>query len=332
MRCSLHVHREEQVAAGNRVVTLQHAQNPPLRVGLDALMADLAVKPVFVGRLDTRLSDMGRSSIVGLIDAVELALVDAADIPDEVDSELAMRVVAGQSRVDVDPGEAVSIDRESGDLVVVEPQAQRDLLETGLAGQDSQEFLFVRIGDFDDLAQLADQRVDVFHQLGNDLETVGRQVLRQNFTVAVEDEPPRRCNRDDLDAVVLRQSGEVPMLENLQMGESPDEREREQPDDDRRSNGTRRRQVRLAGEILDCEQPRHRWSPLPIWCPISAVGTIRAVMRVDARHTAAYRRLTTRRTTNSHGHNNVLTSGEVQYAVAATGMPRMPLLQRTSAW
>jgi len=41
----------------------------------------------------------------------------------------------------------VSIDRESGDLLVVEPQAQRDLLETGPPGQDSQEFLFVRIGD-----------------------------------------------------------------------------------------------------------------------------------------------------------------------------------------
>ena len=313
-------------------MTLQHAQNPPLRVGLDALIADLAVKPVFMGRLDTRFSDMGRSSIVGLIDAVELTLVDAADIPDEVDSELAMRVVAGQPRVDVDPGETVSIDRESGDLVVVEPQAQRDLLETGSPGQDRQELLFVRFGDLDDLAQLADQHVDVFHQLGNHLDTVGRQVLRQDFTVAVEDESSRRWDRDDLDAVVLRQRGEVLVLENLQMGESPDECEREQPDDDRRGDGARRRQVRLAGEILDCEQPRHRWSPLPVWCPISAVAAIRAVVRVDARHTAAYRRLTTRRTTNSHGHNNVLTSGEVQYAVAATGMPRMPLLQRTSAW
>ena len=55
------------------------------------------------------------------------------------------------------------------------------------------------------------------------------------------------------------------------------------------------------------------------------------MLGVPAGYTTAYRRLIARRTTNAHGHKNMLTSGEVQYAGAMTGRPRMPLLQRTNA-
>ena len=121
------------------------------------------------------------------------------------------------------------------------------------------------------------------------------------------------------------------MLVYLEMDEPPDEYEREYCDDDRRVDGAQRQQVRLARGILDCEERRHRRSVLPIRNRMSADPGGRAD-RLEASHTTAYRRLTTLRTTNNHGHNNVLTSGEVQYADAATGMPRIPLLQSTSAW
>ena len=260
----LRAHGEKQVPAGNRVTALQHAQNPPLGVGLDSLITDLAVQPIFIGRLDTRLADMGRSPIVGVIDTFELALVDAADIPDEMDAEFPLRVVAGQSGTDVDSREAVAVDRESCDLAVIEPQAQRNFFETALSGQGSQEFLFVRLGDRHDLAQFRDQRIDVVDHLGNHLEAIGRQVLGQNFALAVEDEPTRGRNRDDLDPVVLRQRGEVLMLEYLEMGEPSDEYEREYCDDDRRIDGAHRQQVRLARGILDRKDRRHRRSVPPI--------------------------------------------------------------------
>ena len=133
-------------------MALQHAQNPPLGVGLDSLIADLAVQPILIRRLDPCLADMGRSPIVGLIDTIELALVDAADIPDEMDTKFPEGVVAGQSRTDVDSREAVAVDRESGDFAIIEPQTQRDLFETALSGKGRPELLFIRIGNRDDLA------------------------------------------------------------------------------------------------------------------------------------------------------------------------------------
>ena len=198
-------------------MALQHAQNPSLGVCLDSLIADFPMQPVLIGRLDTRLPDMGCPPIVGLVEPVELALVDATDIPHEMNAESAVRVVAGQLRTYVDSGKAMAVDRESGDLAVIQPQAQGDFLETALAGQGSAEFLFIRVGNFDDFAQIRDQRIDVVDDLGYDLEAVGGQVLRQNFSFAVEYEASRRRNRDDLDTVVLRQRREVLVLENLEM-------------------------------------------------------------------------------------------------------------------
>ena len=118
-----YVHREEQVPAGNWIMALQHTQNAPLGIGLHTLITHFAVQLILIGRFDASLADVRRSAVVGLIDTIELALVDATDIADEMDAEFAERVVSRQPRADIDSGESMPVDRKSGDLSVIQPQA-----------------------------------------------------------------------------------------------------------------------------------------------------------------------------------------------------------------
>ena len=97
---------------------IQYTQDASLGVGLDTLVPDLAVQPFLIGSLDPGLADVGRPSIVHLVDTIELATVDASDIADEVDAERIQRIVPGQVRPDVDSGESVPVDRECRHLVV----------------------------------------------------------------------------------------------------------------------------------------------------------------------------------------------------------------------
>ena len=209
------VHGQVQVPAGNRIVTFQHPEDSSLGIGLDPLVSGLAVQPVFEGRLDTRLADVGRPSIIGLVDTIEIVLVDAADIADEMAAERSERVAPGQARNDVDSGESVPVDCEPGNLTIFQTQTERDLLEMALAGERDEERLFVLIANLDDLAQIRDQGVDVLDHLGHDLEAVGGQVLRQDLAAAIEDEPSRRRNRDDLHPIVFGQRSEVLKLDDL---------------------------------------------------------------------------------------------------------------------
>ena len=133
-------------------MTLQNPQDPSPGISLDTLISDFAMQPIFIGRLDSRLADVRRPSIVGLIDTIEFALVDAANIADDMDAMRSKRILPSQPRTDVDSGKSVPVDREPRDLPVFQPQAQRDLLETALAGNGCAERLFIRTGYLDDPA------------------------------------------------------------------------------------------------------------------------------------------------------------------------------------
>ena len=272
-------------------MTLQNAQDTSLGIGLDTLVPDLAVQPVFIGRLDAGLADVRRPPIVDLTDTLELALVDAADIADDVNAESAQRIVPRQPRSDVHPRESVPIDREPRDLPVLEPQAQRDLLEPELASDGGAERLLVGIGDLDDPAQLREEHIEVVDCFRNDLEAVARQVLRQNPALAIEDESSRRRNRNDLDPIVLRQRGEVPMLEYLEMGKPPDENERQYSRDDRCPGGTRGEQHRFARRIPARQEGGHWESVLPrrlrAHSRAAVEGPWNVCGRITQRHTGA---------------------------------------------
>ena len=59
-----------------------------------------------------------------LLDAFEVAIVDAADIAERVRGELAQRVLTEQARFDFDAGESVAVGGDDRDFLVGQSRAQ----------------------------------------------------------------------------------------------------------------------------------------------------------------------------------------------------------------
>jgi len=111
----------------------ERAHRAPAGVDLHVLDAGRAVQLALVGELDADLADVVGALVVGslvpLLDASNVAVVDPPDVADDVRGDLAQRVVPEQPRLDLHAGKSVAVDREAGDLVVGEPRAQRQALE-----------------------------------------------------------------------------------------------------------------------------------------------------------------------------------------------------------
>jgi hypothetical protein len=91
------------------------------------------VQVALVALLEAGLADVVGAPVVGgvvaLLDALEVAVVDAADVADHVGGEAAHRIVAEQARLQLDAGKAVALGDEAGHLFVGEPVADRQGLE-----------------------------------------------------------------------------------------------------------------------------------------------------------------------------------------------------------
>ena len=107
----------------------QRAHGATAGVDLDLLPARGAVQLALVRQLDADLAHVVGALVVGGLvpfrDALDVVVVDAADVADDVRGDLAVRVLAEQPRLDFHAGEAVAVDGEARHLLVREPRAQR---------------------------------------------------------------------------------------------------------------------------------------------------------------------------------------------------------------
>src|SRR5688572_2650039 len=115
--------------------------------------------------LETGFPDVVGAPVIGeyafFFELLELALVDAADMADHVREEIALRILAEQSRLHVDAREAVAIDGEARDLFVGEPRADRQAVEALAFLQQFPESPTVLRGDLHDLRQIFDDGIEV---------------------------------------------------------------------------------------------------------------------------------------------------------------------------
>ena len=163
------------------------------------------------------------------LDAVEVLVVDAADVADRVRGDLAVRVLAEEPRLDLDAGKAVAVDGEARDLLVGQPRAQRQALEVLRFLEQLAEALAVARLDVDDLGERVDRRVEILDPRRLDLERVGRVALREHDAVAVGDDAAIGHDRHDGDAISLGESLVVAVLDDLQVEEAREQRgERQQ--------------------------------------------------------------------------------------------------------
>ena len=136
-------------------------------------------------------------------------------------------------------------------LQLVQAIAQGHALKASFLPEHAAKTLGVLRRYVDDVGELGQQLVHVVDILGNDFEREGRSVLRQRDTVAIVDEPARRRERHNLDAVVLGQRAEMLVLDHLQLHHAQHQNSREQQNTDAGGHHTTAHDACLAGNILD---------------------------------------------------------------------------------
>ena len=228
----LGIDTQVEVLAGHRRDALEDAQRASVRVGLDLFEPDLAEQGFFVARLEAQLADVLHAAISRLVDLVLFLFVDASDVTEEMHPEARERVVPPQARLEFHAAEIRPLDRQPRRFFLGEVRAQHEIFESRPFAQLFAEILEVRLIQAHDLAQLLEQCIHVVDLLGDDLQRVHRIILREDDTVAIEDQAARRLDRDRLDAVGLRQRFVVAMREHLQVGQTQDQREDQRDDDD----------------------------------------------------------------------------------------------------
>ena len=230
------VERELEIVAGGRRRAGQRAHGAAARVDLHLLDAGGAVQLAFVGQLDADLADVVGALVVGgllpLLDPLDVAVVDAADVADHVRGDFAERILAEQPCLDLDAREPVAVDGKARDLVVGEPGAQRQAFEIPRLLEQLLESLAVARLDVDDLRERVDGFVEVPDARGLDFERVGGVALRQDNAIAVGDHAAVGHDRHDRDAVGLGQRLVVAVLHHLQVDEAAEQR-RERDHDQR---------------------------------------------------------------------------------------------------
>src|SRR4030095_14246938 len=203
-----------------------------------------------VALLDADLADVVGASIDGklitFLELLQIAFVDAANVAYDVGKELGVRVLAKQTRVDIDPGKAVAIRRKAGDFLLGKSGAYRQALEVLAFLEQFFETAPVAGRNVDDRGELIDELLQVTRLARRYLQRVGGIVVGEDRAIAVGDDPAVRDDRHNGYAVRLGQRVKMLVLEDLKVGE-PD---REQPEHEQHE---RRRGREAQPEPMDLE-------------------------------------------------------------------------------
>ena len=161
------VDRQGQVVAGQRRRALQRAHRTAAGRDFDFLVAGRAVQVALVALLDAKLADVIGAGVGGrvtqLLDPLEVALRNAADVPEHVRAHLPQRIIAEQPGAQFDAGEAVALRGEARHFLVRQARADRHRVEAlGVLHQLLETPPVTRL-DLDHLRQLVDRLLDVLH-------------------------------------------------------------------------------------------------------------------------------------------------------------------------
>ena len=221
------VERQLQVVAGDRRDALQAAQGAAAGVDLDLLVAGLAVQFEFVMLLQAGLADMVSTLVVGqllgVLDPLQVALGDAADVADGVRGDMPHRILAEQAGLDLDAREAIALGRELGDFGVAQAGADGDGLEILGFVEQAFEALAILGLDVDDFGQRIDGFIELSYLGRGDFQREGRIVVGQHHAIAVGDDAAIGHDGNQRDAVVFGARLVEIMLDDLQPDEAADQ-------------------------------------------------------------------------------------------------------------
>ncbi|MNE14072.1 hypothetical protein D3C80_1069310 [compost metagenome] len=211
------VQAQDDVLAGNRIGTLEHAQYAAPGVGLDFLVTHLAVQFRLVETLDAGFADVVGAAVIDRVQRLELFLVDPPHVAHRVSKVRPLGIVTNQLRDHFHARQAELVNGDPGDLLFAQLKQDRHRLErpaplTHALLEDHPVF-GRQFQHFDDHVE---HLLPVAGTLAGHAQAETRPVIGNHHAVAVENQPASRRNRLHVDAVVFRQGRVVLVLDHLQ--------------------------------------------------------------------------------------------------------------------
>jgi hypothetical protein len=179
---------------------------------------------IFVLLFQSGLADVVGAFVVGrlfvFLDDLQVALVDAIDVADGVRSDRTQRILAEQTRLDLDTGKEIAVGGKAGHFFLAQARTNRQAFKVLALLEQPAKTLAVLGQDLDHLAQTFDRRFEVRDLRRRDLQREGRVIAGQDRAIAIDDDPPVGNDRHQGNPVVLGAGGVVIVLKHLQMDRS----------------------------------------------------------------------------------------------------------------
>ena len=133
---------------------------------------------------------------------------------------LAERIIAEQSRLDLDARKAILLRGKARDFDIAEVAADHQCFKVVALGQLFFETSAVLVGDFDQRRQIVYRGFDIGGFFRIDLQRVAGIVARQHHAVAVDYQAAVGNDGNDRDAVAFRQGLVITVAHCLKIDES----------------------------------------------------------------------------------------------------------------
>ncbi len=223
----LDVERQSQVVALYRCCPRQTANGPSARIDFDLFIAGLTMQLIFVLLFQSGLANVVGAFIVCrlfvFLDDLQVALVDSIDIADGVRGDRTQRILAEQTRLDLDTGKEITVGCKASDFLLTQARANRQAFEILALLEQPAKTLAILGQNLDHLAQTFDRRFEVRDLRGRNLQRESRVIMGQDRTIAIDDDTPVGNDRHQGNPIVLGAGGVVGVLQHLQMDEAHDQ-------------------------------------------------------------------------------------------------------------
>ena len=178
----------------------------------------------FIALLQAGLADVIRTAIIchqiTVLKLAYIAIVYPPDITDHMGSIFAERIIAKQSRLDLDTRKTILLRGKAGDFDIAQVTADHQCFKIVALGELFFETPAILVGDLYQRRQIVYRGFDIRRFVRVYLQRVTGIVARQHHAIAVDDQAAVGNDRNDGDAVAFRQRLVITVAHPLEIDET----------------------------------------------------------------------------------------------------------------